>query len=147
MVQTRDQARREQSSRLVAPLGVHSPQRGEQPLQTGGGRRPESVDVRDDKVRGGRQSSTARGTHFEYRRGGGGIPRISGNYENLRRNKEGMIPKKCGKTLCQTCDIFVEEEVIVCFSTGKTEKIINDRKCKINCGTDNVVYLLECDKC
>ena len=80
MVQTRAQARREQPSRLVAPLGVHSPQSWEQPLQADGGhllRRPAAVDVEDDNVLGGRQSSSARGTSIDYRRGGGGKARSS----------------------------------------------------------------------
>ena len=158
MVQTRSQARREQSSRLVAPLGVHSPQRWEQPLQAGvrnQQRRPASVDVGDDNVAGGMQSSSARGTTIEYRRGGGGRARTSGtqtrrrraNEEQTRRTRTDLKPKKCGNKLCRTCDIFNEEEMIICHGTGKRERIINDRQCRINCGTENVVYLLECDSC
>ena len=159
MVQTRAQARREQPSRLVAPLGVHSPQRWEQPLQADGGhllRRPAAVDVEDDNVLGGRQSSSARGTSIEYRRGGGGKARSSPGSSarkstQTRRSKEDkeedLKPKKCGHKQCRTCVIYNEEEVIINHNTGKKERIMNDRKCRINCGTENVIYLLECNSC
>jgi len=154
MVQTRAQGRREQSSHLPAPLGVNSPRRYGNQLQAGVGRGgaggSASVDVTGDKVQGGISSSEARGTYIEYRRGGRGIPYtspagLSGN-RRIRRNEEKK-PTKCGHKQCKTCEIYNEDDVIRSFSTGKTERIINERNSNLNCGIDNVVYLLECDKC
>ena len=144
MVLTRSQVRREQTSRLIAPLGVNSPQGSKKALQAGGEERGEgssSVDVPAlSKAPGDRPSSGARATYFEYRRGG------EGRAFTQNRNDD-MKPKKCGHRQCKTCDIFNEDDKIISASTGKSEKIRNDRNCDINCKTENVVYILECNRC
>ena len=46
-----------------------------------------------------------------------------------------------------SCSIFNEEKVITSKNTGRKYEIKNERNVEINCTTENVVYLLECDHC
>ena len=124
MIRTRLQARREQSSLPVASLGADTPQfTGDMPPQ-------------GHPARGGADVSGATA-------GPGGDP-ANVACEVRTRN---VIQRRCGRRRCAICDIFKEENKVICSVTKRTHHVINERGGVINCATENVVYLIQCNNC
>ena len=132
MVQTRLQARREQSSCPVASSGVNRPRRNLHSLQ-------DNADVAEEQDGiGGDQTNAAGNVNFATRNGRHATnPNINGLH----------VPSICGGRGCATCDYFNTDPRITSSITGKTETIINNRDCILNCKSENLVYLIECSSC
>ena len=144
MMYTRSQARREQSSRMVASPGVNSPRRHTYSLQGNADVIEASIDYTNDP--GGSQAEIAAGNGIVEITGNG----ISNNSRKTTKNGQKKMPSKCNRKTnkkCETCCIFNEENFAKSTVTGRKYDIKNRSQKDINCKSDNIIYLIECDYC
>ena len=132
-MKTRLQARLEQTSNPVASPGANPPRRCRLPLQGNAG-----VDAVNEL--GGNQTVSARG--------GRGIELLPDQPDQeTNPTFTEHTPKKCLQDSCRTCPFFREDAEIKSTITGRIYKTINNRKCPLECTTNNVIYLIECCHC
>ena len=128
-MKTRSQSRREQTSQTVASLGVNSPGRCRRPLQG-------NADVANAvNGLGGSQADAACGD---------GSTDSTGQFDP---DLEEHVPKICQRTRCGTCFQFEQEVEFSSTITKRKYKTINNRNCPLDCCTDNLVYMIECQNC
>ena len=127
-MKTRSQARWEQTSQKAASFGVDSPGRRSHPLQG-------NADVASANDHGGSQATAAcREGYVDRNRG------------STTRNRRIHVPRTCDRQWCATCRIFNEDSILTSTITGR-RYAINNRNCELNCTTENIAYLTECNNC
>ena len=116
---TRLQARSVQSTDLVIPTRANSPSRFVNSRQ-------DNAVVSENNDLGNRSDSDADG--------------------NLLTGSRFTV-QKCSNTRCKTCPNLISNQLIKSNITGKTFTAINHSNNAINCHSQNLVYLISCNKC
>ena len=160
MVLTRSQkARGVQPTPLVASSGAHHNPRRVQlqpsPEREGGLSRQRSARVICDRivvnsarVNGGIPVTVAGMLLPEQERADKEPEEKRNQRSNKNKTPEGEIQqKRCMKKRCKTKDILRESITFKGNYKKNIYKVKNDRKCELNCHTENVVYLMTCDNC
>ena len=117
-MKTRSQAKSVQPTDIVTPPRAHSP----------GG------------LENFRQALA--GVNEYHEEGGPSISFAEGNFSN-----SGYSFSKCKDRRCKTCPRLSQNNYFYSTITGKKHFIINPANKNINCKTENLIYLLTCEKC